>query len=339
MDLASLHQWLTSQIGKARMVLARREVRILLRILTLVLVGLAAMNSRALFGRLGAVGHPDPAWLGIAVAAELASLLAYALMARELLRLGGARAPVIGLLRPMLGGSAMTASLPAGVGASNVYWYRQLRRYGADGRLAALVMTGTSVAGAISLLGLLAIGVALAGNAGPVAGIRGWLLGIAVLVLVLRFAFAHRLGRLLTSLMRRIAPRVEDRHDVRVRRMRMVMASAYVNWLTDCGALYASLMAVHATVPARGVILVYVFSQLVNNVALIPGGGGTVELSLAVGFSSFGHHSGAVLAGVLLYRVLNCWALVPIGWLAVVVDPARVRRRRFRGRAELPIGN
>jgi hypothetical protein len=76
----------------------------------------------------------------------------------------------------MLGGSAMTASLPAGVGASNVYWYKQLRRYCADGRLAAVVMTGTSLAGAISLHGLLAIGVALAGNAGPLARVHWWLL-------------------------------------------------------------------------------------------------------------------------------------------------------------------
>jgi hypothetical protein len=76
----------------ARATLARREVRILSRILAVAVVALAALNSKSLFGQLRAVGHPDPTWLGAALAAEIASMLAYALMARELLRLGAVRA-------------------------------------------------------------------------------------------------------------------------------------------------------------------------------------------------------------------------------------------------------
>jgi uncharacterized membrane protein YbhN (UPF0104 family) len=323
--IVSQRQRLTTGIMAVRATLARREVRLLTRVVAVAVVTLAALNARSLFGQLGAVGHPDPIWLGVALAAEIASMLAYALMVRELLRLGAVRASIQGLLRPMLGGSAMTASLPAGVGASNVYWYKQLRRHGADGRVAALVMTGTSVAGAISLFGLLALGVALAGDAGPLAQVHWWLLRIAALVLVLRFAFAHRLGRLLTTLLRRIAPNVENSHGVRVRRLRKIMAFAYANWLADCLALYASLMAVHATVPARSVILAYILAQLVAQVAVLPGGGGTVELSLATGFAAFGGHHGTVLAGVLLYRFLAYWALIPIGWLAVLFDPVRVK--------------
>src|ERR1700730_470218 len=40
--------------------------------------------------------------------------------------------------------------------------------------------------------------------------------------------------------------------------------------------------ALHAPVPARSVILVYTLCELVANVALLPGGGGTLELRLAV---------------------------------------------------------
>jgi uncharacterized protein (TIRG00374 family) len=127
----------------------------------------------------------------------------------------------------------------------------------------------------------------------------------------------------MTSLLRRIAPNVENCHNVRVRRLRKVMAFAYANWLFDCAALYASLMAVHATVPARSVILVYILAQLVAQVPVLPGGGGTVELSLATGFAAFGGDHGTVFAGVLLYRVLACWGLIPIGWLAVVFDRPR----------------
>lgn len=98
----------------------------------------------------------------------------------------------------------------------------------------------------------------------------------------------------------------------------------WLDWLADCLALYASLMAVHATVPARGVILVYILAQLVAQVAVLPGGGGTVELSLAAGFAAFSGHHGTVFAGVLLYRFLACWGLIPIGWLAVLLDSVRM---------------
>jgi uncharacterized protein (TIRG00374 family) len=222
----------------------------------------------------------------------------------------------------------MGASLPGGVGASNVYWYRQLRRHGADRGLSMLTITGTSVAGALSLFALLAVGIAIAGDAGPLVGAHVWVLRIAAVAVVIRVAFARRLGRRLTAVMRRIAPAVEPRRRTRSRRLRIIMALAWANWLLDCAALCASLQADHAGVPTRSLILVYALSQLVANLALLPGGGGTVELALVAGFSTFVDRSGTLLAGVLLYRFVNCWGLIPVGWLAVVLDPARRGNRR-----------
>jgi uncharacterized membrane protein YbhN (UPF0104 family) len=286
-----------------------------------------ALNSKSLFAQLGDVGHPNLVWLAAALAAEAMSLLAYVTMVRELLLLGGVRAPVLALMRPTLAGIAMGASLPGGVGASNVYWYRQLRRHGADRGLSLLTITATSVAGALSLGALLVVGIALAGDAGPLSDARVWVLRIVAVAIVIRLAFARRLGRRLTRVMRRIAPDVEPKRRVRSRRLRIVMVLAYSNWLLDCAALFASLQADHASVPARSVILVYALSQLVANLALLPGGGGTVELSIVAGFSTFVGHSATLLAGVLLYRFVNCWGLIPVGWLAVVLDPARRRSR------------
>jgi len=53
-------------------------------------------------------------------------------------------------------------------------------------------------------------------------------------------------------------------------------------------------------------VLTYAIAQLVASLPLLPGGGGTVELSLALGFAAFGHTSGSVIAGVLLFRLISC---------------------------------
>jgi uncharacterized membrane protein YbhN (UPF0104 family) len=70
----------------------------------------------------------------------------------------------------------------------------------------------------------------------------------------------------------------------------------------------------------------------VNQLPLpLPGGGGSVELSLSLGFGALGHTTGEVFAGILLFRLISCWGLVPLGWLVVAIDtrlPARRRARR-----------
>jgi uncharacterized membrane protein YbhN (UPF0104 family) len=325
-DSPAQRQRVAKRTASARATLARRDVRIVARVLAVAIVVLVALNSKSLFSQIGNIGHPDGAWVGLAVAAEIFTLLVYSLMVREFLRLGRVTARSYSFVRPSLVGTAMTASLPGGVGASNLYWFNALRRQGADGRLAALVMAGTSIAGAISLAGLLAIGIALAGNAGPLAPVHAWLLCIAAMVLVLRLVFSQRLGRLLTRVLRRIDTKLEPSQTVRAHRLRMIMLFAYTNWLIDCVALYASLQAAHAPVPARGVVLVYVLAQLVNQLAVLPGGGGTVELSLAGGFAAFGARHGSVFAGVLLYRFLSCWGLIPLGWLGFALEQAHANR-------------
>lgn len=102
----------------------------------------------------------------------------------------------------------------------------------------------------------------------------------------------------------------------------------YVNWLLDCACLWASLAAVHAHVPARSVLLVYGLAQIVANIPLLPGGGGTVEVSLALGFAAFSDNTTNIVAGVLLFRIINCWGLIPVGWLAVASGHTHHHERR-----------
>jgi uncharacterized protein (TIRG00374 family) len=114
------------------------------------------------------------------------------------------------------------------------------------------------------------------------------------------------------------------------------MLLAYSNWLLDCAALHASLHAVQASVPARSIVIVYVLAQLVANVSLLPGGGGTVELTLATGFAAFSHHAGSMLAGVVLYRFVACWGLIPIGWCGFILEQRAAGRSAPGERGRTP---
>jgi uncharacterized membrane protein YbhN (UPF0104 family) len=234
------------------------------------------------------------------------------------------------LLRATVGGIAMSASLPGGQAASAAYWYKQLRREGADGGLAALAMVGSMVAGVLSLAVLLVVGVAAAGDQGPLAPARVPILAAGVALLILGWILRRRVGRASARLARRFTPTLAENVSAGRREVAVIGTLAYANWLFDCASLYAALNAVRASVPLQGIVLTYAIAQLVASLPLLPGGGGTVEVSLALGFAAFGHTSGSVIAGILLFRLISCWGLVPVGWLAVALDgrpiPAWKRR-------------
>jgi uncharacterized membrane protein YbhN (UPF0104 family) len=293
-----------------------------------VLVALA-LRSRSLLAPLGRLHHADSGWLVVGVLAETASLAAYALVVRKLLRGGNVRARLAVLLRATVGGIAMNSSLPGGQVVSAGYWYRQLRREGADRGLTAFALFGAMVAGALSLAGLLVGGIIVAGGQGPLAAARGPILvacaGIAALAVALRGRAAHAIEPLAA----RFLPGLPARCALERRRLLEIAALAFANWLLDCACLYAALSAVHAHVAPAGILLGYALAQLVANVPLLPGGGGTVEATLVLAFAGF-HTSGTVLAGVLLYRVLCCWGLVPVGWLAVALEGRRIPLPRLR---------
>jgi len=311
----------------------RRVLRLVFVLGAAAMVVGVALRSRSLLSPLAEVTHPHLGWLTVAVVAEAASLAAYALIVRNLLGFGNVAARMRSLLRATVGGIAMSASLPGGQAASAAYWYKQLRREGADGGLAALAMVGSMVAGVLSLAGLLVIGVAVAGDHGPLARARVPILTAGVALVILHLLLRRRVGRVSARLVRRFAPALLGNVAAGRRDVAVVGTLAYANWLFDCASLYAALHAVHASVPLQSIVLTYAIAQLVASLPLLPGGGGTVEVSLALGFAAFGHTSGSVIAGVLLFRLISCWGLVPVGWLAVALDGRRIPVWKLRGSA------
>lgn len=293
-------------------------------------VAVAALHFRAGLPSLTRIGHPAPGWLVLALLAELASLLAYALVVRELLAARGVSARARELLRATVGGIAIGASLPGGQALSTAYWYRLLRREGATPGAAAGALAGAMLAGVASLAGVLVLGVAAAGDSGPAARFRlPILLGAAAAVALAR-AFGRSLVRQVRHVLTRHTSVPFEELALRGRPLYRIGCLAYLNWLLDCVCLLSSLLAVDAHVPLRSVLLTYALAQVVASIPLLPGGGGTVEVTLSLGFAAFGRASGAVVAGVLLFRAITCWGLIPVGWTAVALGGRNAPRSDSR---------
>jgi uncharacterized membrane protein YbhN (UPF0104 family) len=293
--------------GRARAAAAGRRLnaRVSARTLRLasVLVAAAAgalfvvsvASNELLTGSLHSLWHVDPGLLLISIMVEALSLAAYGLMVKRLLGRVGVSTTVRPLLWTTLAGVALSSSIPAGAAASAIYWYRALRAYGADRRQATHVLIVITLVSIASLAALVAAGAGIAEAGAVSASSRLTILaGVAVIATAL--------------LARRLAPSLYHLG---------VAALASANWLLDCLALYAALRAVGADVPFRALVATYAVAQIVAVIPLLPGGGGTVEASLALGFAAFGHTSGSVVAGVVLYRLISNWGLVPIGWAAI----------------------
>jgi uncharacterized membrane protein YbhN (UPF0104 family) len=88
----------------------------------------------------------------------------------------------------------------------------------------------------------------------------------------------------------------------------------FLNWLFDAAVLFAALAAMGETIPVRGVVVAYTLGQLAAVIPVLPGGGGAVEATMSAGLAVAGGKGAAVIAAVLVYRVVSAWALVPLGW-------------------------
>jgi uncharacterized membrane protein YbhN (UPF0104 family) len=273
-------------------------------------------HGRVVVQTLQRLNHVSPAWLLLALAAETSSLVVYASIVRRLLRLGGVEASLRSLLGITVVGIAMMNSLPGGGAVSGVYWYQQLRRRGADRPLAAIVILAASVTGLVTLVYLTLLGIAVAGSRSVFGGVRGPILIGAALFLAVRIYFHRPIAGGFRWLARRTAgpdERIVARH-VPPREFATLLLLGYLNWLLDCVTLLAALLAVHASVPWTGMLVAYSLGQLVASLPFLPGGGGTVEATLALGLVAVGGRTGPSVAGVILFRLISAWGIVPLGW-------------------------
>jgi uncharacterized protein (TIRG00374 family) len=359
----------------------RRPLVVALRIAAvpaLLLVAFLTLRGRLPdFGDVtAALDGADQGWLAVAATAEIVSMGMFARQQRRLLTAFGVRMPRHRALALAYSRSAIAISLPAGSAISAAYAFRQFRTDGASRRTAATVMvlSGLLSIGALALLyvtGMLAAAAVHLGNAwGDEPAVTRVSVGITLVLVGLTGLFAwqahsaihpvhprrHRsLAALaprwprLTALLQPVADALSSSRAVGGRHWTLALAAALTNWLTDLLCLYAVTRAFDLPVDVLAIAAVYLTVQLVRQIPLTPGGIGMIELSLLAGLVSAGAGGAEAAAAVLVYRLLSCWLIIPVGllgWLVLrhsrpgdneaVEDPADVDRE-FVGRVGVAV--
>jgi uncharacterized protein (TIRG00374 family) len=317
------------------------------------------------------LGHLRVSGLVVALALEAASLVAFARLQRWLLHEGGVDVGLVPMVQITLAGNALAMSLPGGAAWAAAWAFGQLRRRGADRVLAGWVVLVAGALASYALFMLLVIGSLVAGGRGPVASVRPVLIALAsipfiVTALVIaakRWPVIDKLvpvgqhaletlpkGHEMSGALQRTWERL-----LTVRPSGPAWLEAFglgaLNWIENCGCLVACIWAVHGHIPWHGILVAYALAQVLASVPITPGGLGVVEGGLTALLVAYGLPTNVALAGVLLYRAVSFWGLVPVGWGVWGYlswqsrKPARMQKRphpwavhthRSRGAVEAP---
>src|ERR1700729_2764574 len=244
------------------------------------LAAAAVAERAAVAASFTVLGHLHWLWIPAAIAAESASMAAFAIMLRRLLAAGGA---IVGI-RPMLAtayaANALSVSVPlAGPELATAFAFRRFTRQGADAPLAGWsLLVGGVVSTAAGVLVVGGGGLASGNTLVIVAAVPGGALALAALVGV---AAGTRRPRLRDALERPAAwalrqgsrpagpPASDPGQTVRAWAARLgslqlppsgwmaVTALGLANWLADAAVLAVSIHAAGAAVPWHDLLLVY----------------------------------------------------------------------------------
>ncbi len=323
-------------------------------------IGLGVLAFVAVFGKRGELsgaakflGDLDWPWLVLGIAAEAAAITSFALLQGRLLESGGVKVRSGPLAAITLAGNSINNSLPAGPAFASVYAFRQYRFRGADDELAGWTVFATTLAAAVTLALFASLGLGISGAEGASLNLV-WVtlftlvtmlsLGAIVLIVLRR---RNLLTKALAVVVRiaqwlslsgpgdpfEVATGIRQRLTaITPSRWELVQAHFWAlgNWVMDCACLAAAFAAVGAPVPWRGLVLAYGAGQLAANLPITPGGLGVVEGSLTVALVAYGGAEATTVAAVLIYRIINFWVSLPVGWLAA---GALAVQRRLRSRA------
>jgi uncharacterized protein (TIRG00374 family) len=309
---------------------------------------------------LRSLRHLDPFWVGAAAAAQVASMVAFALQQQSLFRvLGGRRPGFARLLSTAYLANAINFAVPfVGSGMATRYAYRQFRRVGIERSAATFALTLSGVVSTVAFAVVIVIAGLMSGNPTVAAGsILASLAATATIASILVSARSSRGRDLLADLANEVMrvprtivhrPRADPQPKVRAildrlgaQRLSVIpLGSSFgfslLNWLADAACLVFAIRSVGAPVRLGRVLLVWAAGLGAQSVSPTPGGIGTVEVTMTAALVAVGLHPPEAVAAVIVYRVIGSKFVVAIGWALVraVRKPFPQRARKSRGQDE-----
>jgi uncharacterized membrane protein YbhN (UPF0104 family) len=312
----------------------RRWIWIILTLAGLVFAARAVTGSRGeLLAGVSNLRRASWIWIVPAIAAECGAFIALARAQRRILHGGGVNLSMGVLAGLAVAAQAVASVLPAGYLFSGVVVLRVLARRGLS---QLLVLWMLAIAGLLYLVTLLLAG--LTGALLTPAGKNGS---------DLRVPAAITLGTLITVFTAGMAVARLRKHPWTVHEIaaRMpggrlkgliggdVLANASLGregwgagflwtllyWTCDLGCLAIAFPALGMIPPWRGLLIAYAAGQVAALLPITPGALGTTAGSMSAALAAYGStsagHGGTsgALAAVLLYRLINYWAVLPAG--------------------------
>jgi putative heme transporter len=325
----------------------KKRWRPVARTVAIVAVGVGVAGAiyaqRSTIGRgLGHVGDLRWAWLAAASLAEVGSMVALALLYRELLRANRARLPLTWILAASYTANAISVTVPViGSGMASRRAYRRFRDGGAEPGAASLTLTVAGMVSTVTLATVVTTAALLSGN--PSAAGAGLVAAVAMVAAGTATAIALRTGRGRARLERLIAsalrgchrltgrPRTDPQSLARsvlaaLQRMRLgaptlarVALWGLVNWWADIACLAFALWAAGVGgLPVGKILLVWTAGAGAATLSPTPAGIGVVEVAMVAALAAVGVKGPSAITAVLVYRVISLKGAVSL-W-AVVYD-------------------
>jgi hypothetical protein len=123
------------------------------------------------------------------------------------------------------------------------------------------------------------------------------------------------------------------------RREAMIRALVWatLNWVLDAGSLAVFVGAFGKWVNPDGLLVAYGLANVLAAIPLTPGGLGVVEATLTTLLVGFDTTRGIATLGVLVYRLVQFWAPIPLGGLAYL--SLQATRKNGNGKERPNIGD
>jgi putative heme transporter len=285
------------------------------------------------------MAHARPGWLVLGGLAVVAGFVCAGQIYGRVLGMLGYHAPQLWLISAAMVSILISQSIPAGTLGSYAFLTTSLRRRGLPATSVALLASLELLTWIGAMLVLFSFGLLynlLTIGEGVTTQIT-YSAAATALTVVGGFTFAatrprgtlHRWVTLLHALAGRLLrrrwseahiSRVVDELDTNRRLLtqhpRQTLTLLYLQlgvFLLHSLALLMLLRALGVAAPPLGVLAAYGLALIASTFTALPGGGGAVEVALALALTAEGVPPEAALGATILFRLFSFWLLLPLG--------------------------